>query len=86
LRASAYLSEAEKAQFDEIKRIGEEVCETLEYTPAKLVVIEHARAKYACRKDGQSTIAPGIGSASRSNSTRAAAAPKARRCAIPAFR
>ena len=50
------LSEVEKAQFDEIKRIGEEVSETLEYTPAKLVVIEHARAKYACRKDGQSTI------------------------------
>jgi len=50
------LSDAEKAEFDELDRIGEEVSETLEYTPAKLVVIEHARAKYACRKDGESTI------------------------------
>jgi hypothetical protein len=50
------LSEAEKAEFEELERIGEEVSETLEYTPAKLVVIEHARAKYACRKDGESTI------------------------------
>jgi transposase len=50
------LSEAEKAQFDELEKIGEEVSETLEYTPAKLIVIEHARAKYACRKDGESTI------------------------------
>ena len=50
------LSDGEKAEFDELDRIGEEVSETLEYTPAKLVVIEHARAKYACRKDGESTI------------------------------
>ena len=50
------LSEAEKAEFDELKRIGEEVSETLEYTPAKLVVIEHARAKYVCSKDGETTI------------------------------
>ena len=50
------LSAAEKAEFDELERIGEEVSETLEYTPAKLIVIEHARAKYACRKDGESTI------------------------------
>jgi transposase len=50
------LSEAEKREFDHLERIGEEVSETLEYTPAKLIVIEHARAKYACRKDGQSTI------------------------------
>ena len=50
------LSEAEKAEFDALERIGEEVSETLEYTPAKLIVIEHARAKYACRKDGESTI------------------------------
>ena len=38
------LSEAEKAQFDSIERIGEEISETLEYTPAQLKVIEHARA------------------------------------------
>jgi transposase len=50
------LSEAEKAEFDSLERIGEEVSETLEYTPAKLIVIEHVRAKYACRKDGESTI------------------------------
>lgn len=50
------LSDAEKAEFDALERIGEEVCETLEYTPAKLIVIEHVRAKYACRKDGESTI------------------------------
>src|SRR3990170_8717747 len=50
------LSEAEKAEFDSVERIGEEISETLEYTPAKLIVIEHARAKYACRKDGESTI------------------------------
>ena len=39
-----------------MERIGEEVSETLEYTPAKLLVIEHVRAKHACRKDGESTI------------------------------
>ena len=50
------LSAAEKAEFDTVQRIGEEVSETLEYTPAKLRVIEHVRAKYACRKDGESTI------------------------------
>ncbi len=50
------LSETEKAEFDSVERIGEEISETLEYTPAKLIVIEHARAKYACRKDGESTV------------------------------
>ena len=30
-------------------RIGEEISEQLEYEPAKLHVIEHARQKYACR-------------------------------------
>lgn len=50
------LSAAEKAAFDVVEKIGEEVSETLDYTPAKLVVIEHARAKYVCRKDGESTI------------------------------
>ena len=55
-RVNYDLSEAEKAEFDSLERIGEEVSETLEYTPAKLIVIEHVRAKYACRKDGESTI------------------------------
>ena len=50
------LSAAEKAEFDRLERIGEEVSETLEFTPAKLTVIEHVRAKYACHKDGDSTI------------------------------
>lgn len=50
------LSDAEKSAFDTVERIGEEVCETQEYTPSKLIVIEHVRAKYACRKDGESTI------------------------------
>jgi transposase len=50
------LSDAEKAEFDAIKRIGEEVSSTLEYTPPKLIVLEHVRAKYACTKDGESTI------------------------------
>ena len=50
------LSEAEKAEFDAVTQIGEEVSETLEYTPPVLTVIEHARAKYRCEKDGESTI------------------------------
>jgi transposase len=50
------LSETEKAAFDAVERIGEDVSETLEYTPSKLIVIEHVRAKYACRKAGESTI------------------------------
>lgn len=56
VRVDYDLSVAEKAQFDTLERIGEDVSETLEYTPAKLLVIEHARAKYVCRKDGESTI------------------------------
>ena len=50
------LSDAEKAEFDQVERIGVEVSETLDYTPARLVVIEHARIKYACKKDGESTV------------------------------
>ena len=50
------LSDAEKAEFDSVKRIGVDLSETLDYTPAKLTVIEHARIKYACRKDCESTI------------------------------
>ena len=56
VRVDYDLSAAEKAEFDTLERIGEEVSETLEYTPAKLLVIEHARAKYACSKDGEATI------------------------------
>ena len=50
------LSEAEKAEFDAVKRIGEEISKSIEYTPARLIVLEHARAKYVCTKDGESTI------------------------------
>jgi transposase len=50
------LSEAEKACFDKVEKIGEEVSETLDYTPARLTVIEHVRIKYACKKDGESTV------------------------------
>lgn len=32
------------------QRIGEEISEQLEYTPASLFVIQHVRAKYACRR------------------------------------
>lgn len=34
----------------ELRRIGEEVCERLEYVPASFYVIEEACVKYACRK------------------------------------
>lgn len=50
------LSEAEKAQFECVTRIGEEVCETLDYTPARLSVIEHVRAKYRCEHAGEASI------------------------------
>lgn len=50
------LSDAEKAEFDSVKRIGEEISSSIEYTPARVIVLEHARAKYACIKDGESTI------------------------------
>ena len=50
------LSDAEKAEFDQVERIGEEVSETIDYTPPVLTVIEHARAKYRCEKDGESTV------------------------------
>ena len=50
------LTAEEKSTFDAVEKIGEEVSETLDYTPAKLTVIVHARAKYVCRKDGESTI------------------------------
>ena len=33
------LSEAEKAEFDTIKRIGEEISRSIEYTPARVVVL-----------------------------------------------
>lgn len=57
IRVDYDLSAAEKARYDELTRIGEEVSETLDYVPAKLQVIEHVRAKYAARaQDGSSTV------------------------------
>ncbi len=50
------LTEAEKAQFDSLTRIGEEISQTLDYTPARLSVIEHVRAKYRCERAGEATI------------------------------
>lgn len=51
------LSDADKAGFARVVRIGEEVSETLEYTPARLEVLQHARLKYRCEDDaGRSTI------------------------------
>lgn len=45
------LPEAEKrcACGAELSRIGEEVCEKLDYIPAKVQVIRHIRPKYACK-------------------------------------
>jgi transposase len=37
-------------------RFGEEVSEQLDYVPASLVVIEHARAKYACGQCGETVL------------------------------
>ena len=55
-RIEYHLDDQQKAEFDSVKPIGEEVSETLQYTPARLVVLEHARIKYACTKDGHSTV------------------------------
>jgi len=57
VRVDYDLSDAEKASFAQLQRIGEEVSETLDYIPARLQVIEHVRAKYAARgTDGESTV------------------------------
>lgn len=51
------LSEDDKARFERVQRIGEEISETLEYTPAKLEVLQHVRLKYRCdADDGRSTV------------------------------
>jgi transposase len=57
VRIEYELSQAERAQFARVQPIGEETSETLEFTPARLVVLEHARLKYRCEDaDGTSTI------------------------------
>jgi len=50
------LSPEEKATFDRVEKIGEELSETVDYVPAQVIVIEHARGKFRCEKDGESTI------------------------------
>lgn len=51
------LSEADKAGFARVVVIGEELSETLEYTPARLEVLQHARLKYRCEDaTGCSTV------------------------------
>lgn len=51
------LSDEDKASFKRLERIGEEISETLEYTPAKLEVLQHVRLKYRCEDEaGRSTI------------------------------
>lgn len=51
------LSAEDKASFTRVVCIGEELSETLEYTPAKLEVLQHARLKYRCEDDsGRSTV------------------------------
>lgn len=58
VRVDYDLTEAEKASFETLERIGEEKSETLDYIPAKLQVIEHVRAKYAAvhKDDGARTV------------------------------
>lgn len=51
------LSGEDKAGFARVVCIGEELSETLEYTPARLEVLQHARLKYRCEDEaGRSTI------------------------------
>ena len=57
VRVQYELDAAERSQFHRVQPIGEEVSQTLEFTPARLVVIEHVRLKYRCQSaDGSSTI------------------------------
>lgn len=41
---------------DEKKRFGEEVTEEIEYVPASVVINEHVRPKYACRRCGDGVV------------------------------
>jgi transposase len=59
------LTDEDKAQFERVLRIGEEISETLEYTPAKLEVLQHVRLKYRCEAgDGNSTVLTAFAQAS----------------------
>jgi transposase len=51
------LSDEEKSQFARVVPIGEQTSETLEYTPARLTVIEHVRLTYHCESaEGEATV------------------------------
>jgi Transposase and inactivated derivatives len=50
------LTNEQKAGFDRIALIGEVVSSTLDVIPQKVFVIDHARAKYRCTKDGITSI------------------------------
>ena len=58
VRVEYDLTDAEKNDFETLKRIGEEKSETLDYIPARLQVIEHVRVKYAATRklDGGQTV------------------------------
>ena len=51
------LSEQDKAGFERCTRIGEQTSRMLEYTPARLEIIETVRATYRCEgADGSVTV------------------------------
>ena len=51
------LSEQDKAVFERCVRIGEQTSRILEYTPARLEIVESVRATYSCEgADGTSTV------------------------------
>lgn len=56
IRKEYDLTDEQKAQFDRIALIGEVVSSTLDVIPQKVFVIDHARAKYRCTKDGVTSI------------------------------
>ena len=41
---------------DEKKKLGEEVTEEIEYVPASVIINEHVRPKYACRRCGDGVV------------------------------
>lgn len=50
------LSKEQKAAFDSAVRIGEVISCTLDVIPQKVFVVDHARAKYRCTKEGVVSI------------------------------
>jgi hypothetical protein len=56
LRKDYDLTDEQKASYDSAVRIGEVVSSTLDVIPQKVFVIDHARAKYRCTKEGVVSI------------------------------